>query len=214
MDNLPDKEWLGITAAAKRLNVHLSTLRRWAENGDVPHMVTPGGHRRFAASDLDLFSTQQKRGRRKSENIGEVWAERALTITRELLPTQNNDQNRWINDLSDESRLKHREIGRQLLGLTMQFISAEETEVGSFMAEAQTIGIRYAEIALQNKLPLIEMTRATIFFRDTMVETALNSPNNRNVQPEANLRLIRKINTLLNTVHLTIVEVYEESHRD
>ena len=44
---LPETEaWLSLKAASKKLNVHPTTLRRWADNGDIPVMLTPGGHRR------------------------------------------------------------------------------------------------------------------------------------------------------------------------
>jgi hypothetical protein len=42
-----------------------------------------------------------------------------------------------------------------------------------------------------------------------MIETALQLPDNVHIQPQANMRLMRRINTLLNTVHLAIAEVYD-----
>ena len=58
---MPDKaveveNWLTLTQAAKRLNVHPTTLRRWTNNGEIPFMLTPGGHRRFAESALIQFA--------------------------------------------------------------------------------------------------------------------------------------------------------------
>lgn len=197
-------QWLGISAAAQRLNVHLTTLRRWAENGDIAYTVTPGGHRRFAVSDLDEFADRQKRNRNKPENEGKQWADRALTTTREALPAQKNS---WMSDMSDESRLAHRDVGRQLLGLTMQFISAESAETPAFLEEAEILGKKYAEIGVRDGIPLSEMTRASLFFHDTMLETALTGTNNRN-----NRTLVSKINKLLQSVHQTVVEVYENEY--
>lgn len=203
----PD-QWLGITAAAERLNVHITTLRRWAENGEIPYTVTPGGHRRFSILELDEFAERQKRNRRKSVDVatkvGQKWADRALTTTREALPAQ---QNSWMGEMSDESRMAHREVGQKLLGLTMQFISAESTETPAFLEEAQILGNQYAEIGIRDGLPLSAMTRASLFFHDTMLETALTGTNNRN-----NRALVSKINKLLQAVHQTIVEVYENEY--
>ena len=42
-----DQIWLTLSEAAEQLGVHPTTLRRWADNGDIPVSVTPGGHRRF-----------------------------------------------------------------------------------------------------------------------------------------------------------------------
>lgn len=42
-----DPAWLSISAAARALGVSTSTLRAWAADGDIPHVRTAGGHRRF-----------------------------------------------------------------------------------------------------------------------------------------------------------------------
>ena len=52
--------WLPLSLAAARLNVHPTTLRRWADNGDIPFLLTPGGHRRFAVSDIEEFASSQQ----------------------------------------------------------------------------------------------------------------------------------------------------------
>jgi excisionase family DNA binding protein len=41
------RAWLPISDAAKALGVSTSTLRAWAADGQVPHVRTAGGHRRF-----------------------------------------------------------------------------------------------------------------------------------------------------------------------
>jgi len=44
--------WLSLGQASAMLNVHPSTLRRWADGGLVPCQRTPGGHRRFGRQAL------------------------------------------------------------------------------------------------------------------------------------------------------------------
>ena len=46
---------LTTTEAAKMLNVHPETLRRYAEKGDIDSERTPGGHRRFREADVLSF---------------------------------------------------------------------------------------------------------------------------------------------------------------
>ena len=48
----PQDQWLSLGQASALLNVHSSTLRRWADGGLVPHQRTPGGHRRFSRRAL------------------------------------------------------------------------------------------------------------------------------------------------------------------
>lgn len=49
-----DRAWLPISDAARALGVSTSTLRAWAADGQVPHVRTAGGHRRF---DPDALAT-------------------------------------------------------------------------------------------------------------------------------------------------------------
>lgn len=39
--------------AARRLGVHIDTLRRWAADGKIESVRTPGGQRRFPESEVD-----------------------------------------------------------------------------------------------------------------------------------------------------------------
>ena len=47
-----DGKWLSIHEACRLLGVDQSTLRRWSDSGKVPVFRTPGGHRRYAESEL------------------------------------------------------------------------------------------------------------------------------------------------------------------
>lgn len=40
---------------AQRLGVSRQTISRWAANGELPCLVTPGGWRRFRDSDVETF---------------------------------------------------------------------------------------------------------------------------------------------------------------
>ena len=44
------------TAVATRLGVTASTVKRWADDGTLPHVRTAGGHRRFLLRDVDDFA--------------------------------------------------------------------------------------------------------------------------------------------------------------
>src|SRR2546423_13941113 len=50
-----DPEWMTLGQAAKYLGVAQSTIRKWSDVGRVPAFYTPGGHRRYRRSDLDMF---------------------------------------------------------------------------------------------------------------------------------------------------------------
>jgi excisionase family DNA binding protein len=45
-------DWISIREASALLGVSPATLRRWAEAGEIPAFITPGGHRRFSRTAL------------------------------------------------------------------------------------------------------------------------------------------------------------------
>lgn len=201
----PDtEEWLSLSEAATRLNIHPTTLRRWADNGDIPVMLTPGGHRRFSVSDLEQFA-EDRHGLRRVSGIEQVWADRALRVTRQEIVAQQNAH--WLTAIDDTTRERNRILGRQLMALTLQYISNGDDD--RLIGEAQKIGGEYGRNCQQTNMPLTDALQASMFFRDTMIETALQLPENVNIRPEANVRLLRRINTILNAVHLAVAEVYD-----
>jgi excisionase family DNA binding protein len=200
------EQWLTLSEAARQLNIHATTLRRWADNGDIAVLITPGGHRRFAASDVTRFA-QERRNLTKPASLPQLWASRALVNTRQEI-SQNPHQS-WLTHFDTSTRETTRQIGQQLLGLTLRYLSdSDEREM--ILQEACNIGRQYGNICQGGGLPLTEALQASMFFRDTLVETALHLPENIHIQAEANLHLLRHINTLMNTVHLAVAEVYDE----
>src|SRR5512141_1652730 len=49
------EHWLDLSEAAQYLGVHFTTLRRWADAGQVPCIRTPRGRRRFSRPELTAF---------------------------------------------------------------------------------------------------------------------------------------------------------------
>jgi len=54
------KSYLTPHQVAELLMVSPTTLRQWAESGELKALITPGGHRRFMPEDVDKFA--RKRG--------------------------------------------------------------------------------------------------------------------------------------------------------
>ena len=212
MVGLPDSDskvetWLPLGQAAERLGVHPTTLRRWADKGDVPFLLTPGGHRRFAVSDLDAFAAMHRQ-RRSLVPVEQAWAERAMTQTRRALTGPAAEP--WLANMEDAHRARHRQLGRQLMGLTLQYISSDEGN-GHILEQAKEMGHEYGRISLEINLPLTDALQAALYFRDELIEVALQLPESTRIRPEDNLRLMRRINVLLNAVHLGIAEVFEQA---
>jgi len=202
-------QWIGLGEAAKRLGVHVTTLRRWADAGAIPVMLTPGGHRRFAESDLDRFAHERRRLRALG-GLEHIWAEQAISQTRKEIVSLH--QSGWLSVFDERDRERKRIMGRRLMGLMLQYISLREGGE-DLLEEARAIGHEHAENALSLSMPLTEAMQIVLFFRDTLIDVALQLPEVAHVHPEANVNLMRRLNTLLNAVELAVAETYDRARR-
>ncbi|RIK23909.1 MAG: DNA-binding protein [Anaerolineae bacterium] len=208
MGVLNDETWLTLSEAAAYLDVHPTTIRRWANNGDLPVLVTPGGHRRFATADLARFARERSAIRNVNGYAG-LWATKALANSRQELMASNKQN--WLTYFDEEGRTRNRQLGQRLMGLTLQYLSSEASEEQgeAILEEARRIGRQYAENSIRQGLPLRATLEASMFFRDSLIETALQLPESANIRPETNVRLMRRVNALLNAVHLAVADVYD-----
>lgn len=205
--SISDPKWLTLSEAAQVLGVHPTTLRRWADQGSVAVSLTPGGHRRFLEADLASIATRREMPVGVGGNTAQVWGDYALVETRQRL--FNRPEPAWLVAFDEQERSEKRELGRRLLGLIMQHISAPADD-GALLVEARSIAVRYAQNCLRAGLSAAEGLRATTFFRDAMTEVALQMPQVARLESEAQLRLLRKLNQVFNTVQVTLIDYYEQ----
>jgi excisionase family DNA binding protein len=207
--NLPaplPETWLTTGEAADHLGVHPSTIRRWADRGDLPTMVTPGGHRRFALADLMRIS-EGVRQPSPPDRMETVWANEALTRTRRRL--QSDQASTWLRSFDDEGRQIGRQLGRRLLGIMLRFVSM--TEGGEeILEEVRAIGASYATAAARTGMPLEEALAAAMFFRDSIVETTFELPAHIRIDHRQNIHLLRRMSLLTNAIQLAMVSTYKD----
>src|SRR5512139_2938193 len=199
------KPWLSLNEAAKQLGVHPATLRRWADDGEIAVMVTPGGHRRFAVAEIDRFSEERQRQRVVS-GIEQMWADQVLDETRRQITAQHDAA--WLSTFDEKQREHKRILGRQLLGITLKYILLKECGE-DLLDSAHAIGREHALDGLQMGLPLVEALRIILFFRDMMFKVALQLPEVAHVKAEVNAQLLRRIGALLAMVELAVAETYD-----
>ncbi len=197
-------EWLSLTEAARRLGVHPTTLRRWADAGQIPVMLTPGGHRRFALSDIDRFADARRR-LHSAAGLEQHWAQQALNRSRQEIAIHQGAH--WLQASGDEEREYQRALGRRLMGLILKF--ASQKEPGTLLEEARVVGDEYARSNSRMGLTVTEALEAFLVFRDALTEAALQMQETTAVRPETNTRLLQRINTVLNTVQLAMVKCYD-----
>lgn len=198
-------KWLTTTEAAEQLGVHPSTLRRWADEGQIPTMITPGGHRRFSRADVESFGNPGPRSEALTE-YGNLWAQEALSHTRSQIVEHRSST--YMASFDDGERDHSRQLGRRLLGLIIRYVSMREGGE-DLLEQVQKVGHQYAEAALSAGLDLQEALELAMFFRDGLLETTLELPSRTRAQPGANLQLLRRLNPVLNTLQLAIVDRYQ-----
>lgn len=202
-------EWLSLKDAAGILNVHLATLRRWADNGDMPHMITPGGHRRFLRDDVLAFAESHK-VQARTNGMPEAWATRAIEHARSELPAQAGSH--WMQTMDASMRDRHRMIGRRLMALTLQYVSSDdEANSEHLLNEALAVGREYGEANIQAGVSLSDSMQAALFFRDRLLEASLELPETTRPRNSDQRKLLKRINALLSVVQLAIAGVYEQS---
>ncbi len=208
IEGSPSSRWLSLKQASAFLGVHPATLRRWANRGEIPVFLTPGGHRRFALEDL-IRLIQTRRQASALIGPGQGWTSRALSHTRNKLTAQAPS---WLAAFNDADREYKRVLGRRLMGVLLQYLNMGEDEgesATSLIAEARAIGQEHAHNAIRLGLPLATAVEAALFFRDAILEVALQLPEGMPVRAEANTRLMQRINRVLNEVQLSVIRTYE-----
>ncbi|MGI5836874.1 MAG: helix-turn-helix domain-containing protein [Chloroflexota bacterium] len=196
-------EWLSLEQASERLGVHPTTLRRWADRGAINLFLTPGGHRRFRVADIERFERERSRNRAQSSPEPGLIAT-AIAQTRLEIPKQH-----WVTAYGESDRESYRYLGRQLMGLILQYIAQPE-ESPELLSEARLNGQLHGQKGISQGQSLVDLLQAISFFRTTMIEVALlRLPKTVDMRSESSVRLLRRIEKLLSEVQAGVVNAYE-----
>lgn len=197
--------YVSLSEASRLLGVHSTTLRRWADSGNIPVYLTPGGHRRFAMNDIEAL---RERKPLSGSSVGDTWASHALAQTRSEL-RHNPHPPACVTSMPENERQVWRSVSGRLMGVVLRFVNAQNDEEAALLDEARIIGADYAANARRMNLSLATALEAALFFRDTLIDAAMNLPEHTNLSHTASARLLRRINQMLNTVQLAVVASYE-----
>ncbi|HEX9017263.1 MAG TPA: helix-turn-helix domain-containing protein [Chloroflexota bacterium] len=199
---LANPMWLTLEQASRRLGVHPSTLRRWADEGAIDVFITPGGHRRFIPADLDRFAQGHHHSSVPSD-AQSGWTDHAIALARQSLQAQN-----WAVGYDESDRESQRYLGRRLMGLVLQYV-VQPDEHSDLLAEARVIGAQHARTAMARGRDLLDLLQAISFFRTTLLEVVLlDAPRGGRGRGDADAHLLRRIERLVGEVQAGGVELY------
>ena len=198
--------WLTLTPAARILGVHATTLRRWADDGEVRCLRTPGGHRRFLEEDLGAFVSAREQP--VSSEISETFLQNVLLHTRQEMSLAKASVQPWYATFDETSRAERQESGRHLLGLALKY-TLRTTGREPVVKEGRRIGWEYGQDAAQRGLSITETVRAFFFFRETFIRSARPGISTRGRYDAEEVHIHHSLREFLDHVFFAALEGYE-----
>jgi excisionase family DNA binding protein len=188
------------------LGVHPSTLRQWADSAKIPTVRTPGGHRRFAESDVRALLEPEP-----LQPAGvQLLVQSALGRTRLEVSGGKVSEQDWYQRFDETDKAEHRELGRKLLALVVQYLT-QPADRTTTLEEARGLGRSYGERSLVSKLTLTQAVRAFLYFHDFLADGVIQM--SETMGQKVNVDLIntyQQINAFTDEVMLAMLEVYEK----
>jgi len=203
----PSIKWLSLQDASRMLGVHPSTLRQWADAGKIHTVRTPGGHRRFAETDVRALLEPEP-----LEPAGiQLLVQSALGRARLEVSGGKMSEQSWYKRFDETDKAEHRELGRKLLSLVMQYLS-QPGDRQSVLDEARALGRAYGERSVSRNLRITESVSAFLYFQDFLMDGVRQMA--KAVGQSANIDLVaayQQIGEFTNEVLLAMLEVYERA---
>jgi excisionase family DNA binding protein len=203
--NLKKTEWLTLKDASNFLGVHFTTLRAWADKGDIPVFRTPGGHRRFSLADLRRF-LEERAGQAASADAG-MLMDAAVGRVRQEIQKAPNQEMTWLHDLDDEARDLRRQRGRQLFSLAFAFV-LKPNQRDRILVDGRRLGWEYGREAASSQVSLAETGRAVQFFRSQLIQ-AVQEEDGQGSMDADDVRIQRLLDRFLNEVLYAVLDGYE-----
>ena len=182
-----------------------STVRRWADSGQIRCFRTPGGHRRFAESDLFALTEGAHNG---DEHELQTAAVRRI---RRQLHSGRRDAD-WYAEIRVDDRDALRVLGRRLVELVGDYISASRrAERLGIEDEIRGIGRTYGQRLHERGTPLLQAVQAFTFFRRSLDETAKQLAERNRLSTEQAAKAREDIAGLADGVLLGVTAAYDRS---
>ena len=196
-----ETRWVSLARACEILGVNESTVRRWADADKIRCFRTPGGHRRFAETDLIAITN----GAADSREIGNA----AVTRIRRQL-TGGSTEAPWYAGLGVEQREALRPLGRRLVEIVDDYLSGRGDRE-QLDAEVDAIGASYGDELYGRGVGLAQAMQAVVFFRRSLDETAKQLSARHRLSDEDASRAREEIAGLADRVLVGVSAAYDQS---
>jgi excisionase family DNA binding protein len=206
--------WLTLKEASDFLGVHFSTLRIWADRGEVRVFRTPGGHRRFSLEDLRRFLDERGSHHAAADITGSeaVVVETALVRVRQELARSGTAAVGWREHFRNSTHEERRRRGRALFALALAYV-LKSSQRERTLADGRQLGWEYGWEAARAGVSLAETGRAVQFFRGQLSDAVHTRTPGQG--PDADdFELQHLIDRFLDEVLYAVLEGYEAAGKD
>jgi excisionase family DNA binding protein len=198
--------WLTLGEASRILGVDPDTLRRWADNGKVDVLKTPGGHRRFLRASIEGMLPRPRQPARQSLT---AMGEPPDRIAAEFLKRVRSDMadQDWHRNFDEASLRWFRERGMRMSDLLIGYIDAvRRPGRDEYLKQAASLGREYGVEAKRRALSLGEATQAFLFFRARFLAEIANVARRRALEARQAAALFEEADRALDTVILALID--------
>ena len=204
------QNWLTLGSASELLGVSESTIRRWADAGDVRSYRTRGGHRRILEEDLRQLVTAHAGAApsRDTDRISDIAIGR---IKRRISRGRQGGGSATtaFAGLDDEARDRMRRLGRQLVDLFARYV-ASNTKGERFTEDAHTLGREYGRTLVLSGVGLTAAVQTFNAMRRSHEETASQIAAEAGLNAEDAVEAVEATLGLADTILEAMAEVYEQ----
>ena len=198
------KQWMSLKDAAAMLGVHPSTVRKWSNEGKLPVYLTDGGHRRYVASEVELW--QQSRVNPEKVDT-EKMIQQVIGALRVTVRGLQLESEGWYTQLDPEAREQFRSSGRFLVQGMVQILASPGEDSD---AQAQSVGYEYASRSRKYHIPTTAAVRAFLFFRSHLLEAIVSAYQSARItSPAAWGEMVHKFDQFTDRALLIILETNE-----
>jgi excisionase family DNA binding protein len=192
--------------AAEQLGVSESTVRRWADGGDVQSYRTPGGHRRILEDDVRrVMASAHAAPSRDTDRISDIALAR---VKRRISRGRQGHSMAGLDDLSDDVKGRLRLLGRQLVDLFARYI-ASDSKKERFSEDARTIGREYGRTLVAEHVGLTTAVATFNSMRRSLEETASQIATEAGLPADEAVEAVEDSLELADIVLEGMAEVYE-----
>jgi excisionase family DNA binding protein len=201
--------WLELGEAADFLGVHFTTLRRWADAGQVPFIRTPGGRRRFSQAELTAFLAGLHSGGLADNKAR---GKPGLPTPVSQLTHSGLAREPWYPRLDETQRAAMRVEGQGLMAVLMQY--ATRTNGGDvFLEEGRRVASRYGIACQRVGLTLAETIQTFVNVRRGIMDSVYQAGALAGAPDGDTWRLYDRMNTFLDNMLLAMLESFDAARQ-